>query len=218
MIGENSDIVVEGYSPRYVATARKVLRLEGGHVNDKYDRGGETKYGVSLRFLVSEGQIDLDGDGVADFDLDLDGDIDGADIRGLTKGDALYLFHRCFWQRLDADSFARPVGEMLFDQAVNGGLVAARKLLQRSINACLWQQWAANGHPEKLTDDGVIGEKTRDALDWVVRRPAAGMAAIVIAYRTAAKDRYRAIAAANPTQQRYLGGWLNRANELGRDT
>jgi lysozyme family protein len=30
-----------------------------------------------------------------------------------------------------------PIGEMLFDQGVNGGLTAARKLLQRAINTGL---------------------------------------------------------------------------------
>jgi hypothetical protein len=64
--------------------------------------------------------------------------------------------------------------------------------------------------------DGVLGDKTRAALEAVVRVPAAGMAAIVIAYRDATKARYRAIAAANPSQKRFLAGWLNRADLLGR--
>jgi lysozyme family protein len=58
-----------------------LIGVEGGRVNDPLDRGGETKYGVSLRFLAAEGAFDDDGDGKADYDLDMDGDIDGADIR-----------------------------------------------------------------------------------------------------------------------------------------
>jgi lysozyme family protein len=54
-----------------------VLGTEGGFVDDKVDRGGTTKFGISLRFLAAEGAFDADGDGKADFDLDLDGDIDG---------------------------------------------------------------------------------------------------------------------------------------------
>lgn len=214
MSGENQDITVEGWSPRYAAAVKKLLRVEGGFSDDKFDRGGTTKFGISLRFLVAEGQIDLDGDGRADFDLDMDGDIDGADIRKLTPGDAKFLYHRCFWKRLGADSFPRPVGEMLFDQGVNGGLTAARKLLQRAINACLAQY--AIDMPQ-LRVDGDLADKSRAALNAVIAVPAARMPAIIIAYRQAVSDRYRAIVAANPSQKRFLNGWLNRANELGRD-
>ncbi|MGE4321732.1 MAG: glycoside hydrolase family 108 protein [Sphingobium sp.] len=214
MSGENPDIIVEGWSGRYAAEVARLRVREGGYVDDAADRGGATKYGISLRFLVAEGAIDLDDDGLADFDLDMDGDIDGADIRLLTWGDAKYLYHRCFWLRLDADSFGRPVGEMLFDQAVNGGLAAARKMLQRAINACLLQ-YRLNLPALKI--DGAIGDKTRAALDAVIRTPAARMPAIILAYRDAAKARYRAIVAADQSQRRFLAGWLNRADQLGRE-
>ncbi|EQB32026.1 glycoside hydrolase family 108 protein [Sphingobium ummariense] len=214
MSGENQDIIAEGWSPRYAAAAKAVLGIEGGLVDDPVDRGGTTKFGISLRFLVAEGKVDLDGDGRADFDLDMDGDIDGVDVRLLTPGDAKFLFHRCFWLRLDADSFPRPVGEMLFDQGVNGGLVSAKKLLQQALNACLGKYRIAL---PPLKVDGDLGEKTRAALDTVIARPAARMPAVIIAYRAAAKARYRAIVAADPSQRRFLNGWLNRAEQLGRD-
>lgn len=212
MNGDNH-IIVEGWSQRFARAVDELLGIEGGFVDDPVDRGGATKYGWSLRTLIIEGKIDLDGDGSPDFDLDMDGDIDGADVARLTRGDAKFLYHRCFWLRLDADSWARPIGEMLFDQGVNGGMVAAKKLLQRAINASL-TKYRLN--TPLLNVDGVLAEKTRAALDAVVAVPAAGMAAIVIAYRDAAKDRYRAIAAANPSQKRFLAGWLNRADRLGR--
>lgn len=210
------EILVTAYSPRYRAAARKLLVIEGGLVDDPADRGGTTKYGISLRFLKAEGLIDLDGDGVADFDLDFDGDIDGADVRKLTQGDAVYLYHRCFWERLDADSFAPPIGEMLFDQAVNGGITAARKLLQKAINACLRKAASASSRPTPLAIDGAIGKVTLAALLWVLTYPALGMPALITAFRGAAADRYRAIAAAAPSQKRFLKGWLRRAEELGK--
>lgn len=208
-------IAVQGYSHRYARAVRHVLGIEGGYVNDPVDRGGATKFGISLRFLVSEGKIDLDGDGVADFDLDMDGDIDGADIRKLTVGDAIFLYHRCFWQRLDAEAFVEPIGEMMFDQAVNGGLVAARKLLQRAINRCLAQSNSSQ-KPAQINEDGALGEKTRTAMEWVLRWNSLGLSALVTRYRMAVKDRYRAIVAANPSQRRFLKGWLRRADLLGQ--
>jgi lysozyme family protein len=100
----------------HVAVA-KLLGVEGGFVDDRADRGGATKYGISLRFLKAEGAIDANHDGFADFDLDMDGDIDGADIRNLTMSEAVALYHRCFWEPLACESFPEPIGEMLFDQA-----------------------------------------------------------------------------------------------------
>jgi lysozyme family protein len=209
-------ILVTAYSARYAAAARKLLVTEGGLADDPADHGGTTKYGVSLRFLMAEGKIDLDGDGFADFDLDFDGDIDGADVRKLSRGDAVYLYHRCFWQRLDAESFAAPIGEMLFDQAVNGGITAARKLLQRAINACLAKAPQARTLPAPLKIDGGIGKLTLAAMLWVIGYPGLGMPALIAAFREAAADRYRAIAKADPTQKGFLKGWLRRAAALGK--
>jgi len=209
-------IVVHGYSDRYVAAARDLLHVEGGHVNDPVDQGGETKYGVSLRFLAAEGAFDEDGDGKADFDLDFDGDIDGADIRALTIGDAIYLFHRCFWLPLEADTFPAPIGEMLFDQAVNGGAMAARKLLQRAINNCVLLMPASKTPVALLKVDGVIGEKTRNAMRAVLLFNSLAMPALVTAYRDAVRERYRAIVRRFPSQKRFERGWLARAERLGR--
>lgn len=214
---QNPEITVEGYTPRFRAAVTDLLVTEGGarFVNDPVDRGGATRYGISLRFLAAEGAFDEDGDGRADFDLDMDGDIDGQDIRQLTAGDAIYLYHRCFWQRLEADSFPRPMGEMLFDQAVNGGLATAGKLLQRAINDCLLRAKDPR-KPALVKVDGQIGWITRAAFAWVLRYPALGMPALIVAYRDAVRERYRAIVRRWPSQKRFLRGWLARADQLGR--
>ncbi|MBY0393268.1 MAG: hypothetical protein K2Q27_08375 [Novosphingobium sp.] len=211
-------ITVEGYSPRYARAARKLLQIEGGFVDDPKDRGGATKYGISLRFLAAEGAFDEDADGKSDFDLDLDGDIDGRDIRLLTRGDAIFLYHKCFWVPLQADTFPQPIGEMLFDQAVNGGARAARKLLQRAINTCVMHPGFRAARPNMaVTVDGQIGPQTRRSLAEVMKWPTLGKAAVVDAYRDAVSERYRAIVRRFPSQQRFLKGWLARAAELGSD-
>lgn len=214
---ETTEIVVEGYSPRFAAAVRKLLKIEGGWVNDPKDRGGATKYGISLRFLAAEGTFDHDADGRADFDLDLDGDIDWIDIRLLKQGDAVYLYHRCFWERLGADGFPAPIGEMLFDQGVNGGLTSARKLLQRALNSCAMTPGFRAARPQApLVVDGVIGAKTRALMLQIIQWPTLGRPAIAEAYRAAAAERYRDIVRRFPDQKRFLKGWLARAEELGR--
>lgn len=207
---------VTGYPRRFLRAVEELLGVEGGHVNDPADRGGETKCGISLRFLAAEGAFDKDGDGKADFDLDFDGDIDGADIRALTPDHAIALYYRCFWLRLRADILPPPLGEMMFDQAVNGGLVAAGKLLQKSLNSCMWSVAKTAGARPPLKVDGQVGPQTMAALQWVLRYPALGMPALVATFRDAVRERYRAIVARNPSQQRFLRGWLARAERLGR--
>lgn len=215
LASSDPEIIVEGYSSRYAAAVKELLGIEGGFVNDKVDRGGTTKYGISLRFLAAEGAFDSDGDGKSDFDLDMDGDIDGQDIRALTRGDAVFLYHRCFWTPMRAEGFPKPLGEMLFDQAVNGGRMSSRKLMQRAINTCLMQSRVA-ARPELLKVDGRDGQATGKALVWVLDFPGQGMPALVEAFRDAVRERYRQIVARYPSQQRFLRGWLARAERLGR--
>jgi lysozyme family protein len=214
-IGHNlpEEILVQAWSSRYAIAVTDLLKTEGGFVDDKSDRGGTTKYGISLRFLVSEGKIDLDEDGRADFDLDGDGDIDGFDIRLLTRGDAKFLYHHCFWKRMDCDNLPRPVGEMMFDQGVNAGIGSARRLLQLAINRCLTRAASA---PPQLKVDGAIGKRTLDAMNWVLRWGSLGMPALTDAFRVEVRLRYRAIAERDPSQKKYLKGWLARADRLGR--
>lgn len=203
-------IVVTAFSPRFEHAFADLLGIEGGFVDDPVDRGGATKYGISLRFLKAEGQIDEDLDGYADFDLDMDGDIDGADIRKLTVGDAKSLYKRSFWEALDCESFPEPIGEMLFDQGVNGGNHAAKKLLQQAINAVLR---AGRYRTMPLEEDGRIGGITRAVFSSMWKRHPDEL---VIEYREAVKDRYIAIVRRNPDQAKFLKGWLNRAEKLGR--
>lgn len=207
------DIVVTAYSPRFLAANARVLKREGGFVNHPADPGGATNKGISLRFLAAELKAHPE---LGDFDLDMDGDVDGQDIRLLDDAAATMLYHECFWRRLACDSFAAPIGEMLFDQAVNGGALAARKLLQRALNAVLARFAGYQGRPAPLTVDGAIGAATRGAIVWVLQLPGAGMNAIVVAYREAAIDRYRLLAARRPELRVFLDGWINRAKELGR--
>lgn len=215
-VAEQGDITVEAYSPRYLAAFAELIGVEGGFVNDPVDRGGATKYGISLRFLKAEGAFDEDGDGIAEFDLDMDGDIDGIDIRNLTIADAKVIYRKFFWDRVEAERLARPLGEMIFDQAVNGGLGSARKLLHRAINRCLIKVSNSPKRPELLSGDGSVNDTMRAALRWVLNFPGLGMPALVTAYREVAEQRYLDIIFRNPSQKKYQNGWVRRARELGR--
>lgn len=211
----SSTIIPTVGASRFDIAFAKVDLAEGGFVNNPADRGGPTNHGVSLRFLVAEGKIDANHDGFADYDLNMDGDIDIADIKALTVADAKALFKRCFWDRLGCDALPAPLDAAVFDQGVNGGCVAAIKLLQSAVNRVIDVPAAhLAGVPVALLIDGNFGPKSVQALRYVLALPC-GLAALMIAYRAAAADRYRGIVAVDPTQSGVLKGWLRRASELG---
>ena len=63
------------YNARFLKAFEKVLRHEGGYVNDPLDLGGETKYGISKRSYPH------------------------LDIKNLTLDQAKQIYFRDFWQR-----------------------------------------------------------------------------------------------------------------------
>jgi lysozyme family protein len=192
------------HESRWQALQRRILVVEGGFVDDPVDRGGTTKYGVSLRFLQAVGKIDANRDGFADLDLNFDRVLDGHDIRALTPRIAGDLFLKHFYLQPGFWVLPRPFDAALFDQAVNGGTTAAIKILQRALNRF---------GPPRLSVDGALGNITQAKLLEQMR---AG-APVIQAIREEAAARYRAIVAADPDQRKYLKGWLRRAEELGRE-
>lgn len=193
----------DAHELRWQQLLRRILIVEGGFVDDLADRGGTTKYGISLRFLKAVGAVDANRDGFADLDLNFDTVIDGLDIRELTPGQAGDLFLNHFYLGPGFWVIPRPYDAALFDQAVNGGTTAAVKILQRALNHL---------GPPALKVDGALGNLTQAKLVEQMRQGKP----VLTAFREEAANRYRAIVAADASQKRFLKGWLNRAAELGR--
>lgn len=170
-----------------------VLKHEGYYSNDADDRGGATKYGISLKFL--QGLKDSDNDGYLDGDLNFDGIVDINDIRSLSPQDAVDLYYFEFWVKDQFDRLPYFLSPKLFDLAVNMGTQQANKLVQRAIKAC--------GLP--LDDDGIIGPRTLQALKLVDK------SAVLSALRSEAAGFYRYLVASGKGHSKYLNGWLNRA-------
>lgn len=103
----------------------RVLTSEGGYTLDARDPGGETKFGVSKR---SYPQVD---------------------IKNLTRSQAIDIYRRDFWARVQGDKLPRQFAFQALDAAVNHGIG----------NSVRWMQRAA-----KVADDGVIGPQTLAAV------------------------------------------------------
>ena len=159
-----------------------ILRHEGGFVNDSADPGGATNFGVSLRWLKSQGMLG---------DLDHDGDVDQADIKALTKDAAAEFYHKFWWDAYQYGMIsAQAVATKVFDMAVNMGASRAHKIFQGAL-----------GVPQ----DGVLGRVTFTAAN----------ASLSLDLLTRMQNRqvafYHGLVASNPSMEKFLNGWLNRA-------
>jgi lysozyme family protein len=99
----------------------RLIGHEGGYVNHPNDPGGETKYGISRRAYPGE------------------------DIAGMTLERAKAIYRRDYWGPAGCDAVPDSVKFDLFDTAVNSGVIAAIRMLQRAAG-------------ERA--DGVIGSHT----------------------------------------------------------
>lgn len=93
---------------------------EGGFVNDPYDKGGATKYGITLKTWISNG-----------YDKNGDKKIDVNDLKLITVEDAEKIAKKLYWDVLNADLINnQSIAEFLFDWGYNSGTVTAAKKLQ----------------------------------------------------------------------------------------
>ena len=88
----------------------KLLKFEGGYVDDKDDKGGETKYGISKNAYQN------------------------IDIENLTRQDAMKIYKRDYWDKIKGEQIKNQrVAEYLFDMAVNMGVGSASKIVQEIV-------------------------------------------------------------------------------------
>lgn len=158
-----------------------ILRHEGGYINNPNDPGGATKYGISFRWLKSQGLL-------ADVNGDLRVDI--ADIQALTPETAGEFYRVQWWDRYGYGRVIdQRVATKIFDTSVNMGAPAAAKFAQVASGA---------------TADGVLGPESIRAIN--VEQPAVLLHRI----QDLQAMRYRELAQ-NPKLAGFLPGWLNRA-------
>ena len=162
----------------------KNLEHEGGYVNDKNDRGGETKYGITKPFM-EEYKYALPG-GKA------------KPIKDLTVEDAKLLY-KAMWDRYNLGYIRdKDLAYVVYDYMINSYAGTAAKRIQEILNT----RGAA------LKVDGQIGEKTLKAIHnsdpkWLIDE--------VLKNRQYyhQQDVYK-----NPKQVKYYAGWMNRLNKI----
>jgi len=126
----------------------EIIRVEGGYVNHPDDRGGPTKYGITLATLCKYRGTNL---------------YTSADVESLTVDEVEQIYWRMYvadpgFDRLVAVS--ELVAAEVVDTGVNMGVETASRFLQRCLNALNDKQ---KFYPD-LTVDGRVGTVTVNAL------------------------------------------------------
>lgn len=177
--------------------AEEIVVREGGFVNDPDDPGGATNFGVTIHTMRRLG-----------LDLDRDGDIDVADVRRLTRDQAVDIFVEHYFNRPRINLLPEPLQATVFDMQVNAGSNAVR-ILQRLLRDM--------GFPD-IAVDGVIGPQTAGIAAEAYKRAPDH---IVDAYGIARRNYYYRIADRRPASRKFArrrnggkGGWIKRAEEF----
>lgn len=105
-----------------------VIGHEGGLSDDPRDPGGLTRYGISKRAHPT------------------------VDVRNLTLAQAKQIYLARYWLPLHADAMPDAVAVQVFDAAVNHGIKAATRMMQRAL---------------QVEADGVLGPVTLTAMTTI---------------------------------------------------
>lgn len=161
-----------------------VIDKEGGYIDDPFDSGGATKYGISSSFIKTN-------------------ELKIKDIKELTLLQAKEIYHMFFWNPLKIDQFNDSIVQLfLFDTAVNCGNERAALLLQSSIHSI-----------SHIAIDGKIGRETIRTCNNITSSASNNklLKRLMLANRIAY---YIHIVESNETQRRFLKGWVNRAIDI----
>jgi len=158
-----------------------LLPLEGGYVNDPDDSGGATNHGVTQRTY----------DAWQDAHQRL-----RRSVKEITDAEVSDLYEANYWVAARCGELPWPLAGVHFDCAVNSGVSAATKQLQRALG---------------LVDDGLFGPRTLQA------GQAAGRTECY-KYLLERVWFYRKLARQVPSTAKFLaGGWLGRLERWAKE-
>lgn len=157
--------------------APKLLKTEGGYVNDPADKGGATKYGVTLDTWKKKGKNQ---------DKNNDGQVDAEDIKLLDLNDFKLILKIGYWDQCKGDYIKnQSIAEIIIDWNYLSGTIAPKEV-QRILG---------------LQIDGEIGTQTLLAINN------ADQAKLHASIKQARFDHIQRIIKSNPSQKKFEKGW-----------
>ena len=143
-----------------------VLKLEGGakYTNSKIDRGGATKYGITIATWRTVG-----------YDKNGDGKIDENDVKLITEEDFTKVLKKNFWDKWKADQIKnQKVAEILVDwlwASGKWGIIKPQQLLGVKADGIVGKQTlaAVNGYPNQRQLFDAIKNARKAYIDKVIK-------------------------------------------------
>lgn len=167
-----------------------LIGREGGYVNDKADRGGETKYGITRTALAAYRGVPAS-------------QIKSEEIKSLTPQRAAHIYETVYYNKPGINKVDSLVLQnVMTDASANHGPANSIILMQKTLNDLGY----------KVSVDGRLGPQTLKAISSA--QAAIGEDELNDAYVNRRTRFMRNIAKNDPTQKRFLPGWLNRASEF----
>jgi lysozyme family protein len=129
------------YPPAFEWAVRHTLEAEGVFSNNRLDRGGKTKYGITEGLWKKVGNP-------------------AVRIEDITVEQAKDVYYRVFWKEPGLDRLQdQYIAAEVFDTAVNCGVERAVKMAQAAYNTVRRADWDA-----PLKEDGKLGPVSLAAL------------------------------------------------------
>lgn len=189
--------MADNFSTAHTFTAK----WEGGLSDDAADSGGLTKFGVDLAMMQDIASTQAGRDTLDRMGIILP--VTRNTIKNLTETQAASIYRWQAWEALKLDLIPLRPAVVIYDAAVNSGPRQSVKFAQRGYNACV-----AYGQP--LNVDGILGPATRAALKD------ADTDKILMAMLDQREQFYHDLVRSKPSQEVFLGGWINRVDDLRR--
>lgn len=165
-----------------------IKKWEGGFVNNKADKGGPTKYGITQATLSKY----------------LDRPATFREVENLELEIAVKIYKLYYYDANSVDLFPEPIRPIMFDMYVQHRPRAVGTILQRTLNSL------QNDYP--LIVDGVIGSATQLKAKAVFEIVSAKtLINRIVDFRI---KFYTQIISTDPSQIVFRDGWLRRANSF----
>ena len=164
-----------------------VIQREGKYTNDPDDKGGPTKYGITLATLATYRGRPMTA----------------ADVANLSTYEAALIYRANFYHSPRIDSLPAELQPVVFDVGVNSGPPRAVMLLQKALHMLTGNFIAA---------DGEIGPQVCGTAQNAITKY--GIAAVVNGVVEQRLQWYDTCVAENPADEKYLDGWKTRANSF----
>lgn len=182
----------------YNIAYQKLDRFEGGYVEHKDDRGGETIFGIAREFHPGwEGWI------IVDKARKLNNFPENVENNEHLNELAKQFYKELYWDIFQGDLLEQDLAEEILDVGVNIGAGTAIEWLQRILNIL-----DNAPHSKDIAVDGIWGGET--SMKLRVHLSVHSNKNILKLLNVRQGDHYMTLAEKSPSQEVFIRGWLKR--------